>query len=387
MNTRSLLLGLLVPVLLALSPLARADYTPCPGETTWKVTTPLPDPWSSTDQTSSLSKQFTVLINAVEWLVCSYSHRPGEPSVFGRENGKFRVRLQRPKPLDYGSLAKNDICPTNTITTEVVSPVPAPWKSTKYVWTLEGTSVTEIGGQDLVLCTYTAPMDSQNVGPSSVLRPLNLEGQLPLAPTPKPGPQLPGSLAAEFAVTNVSLATVPAARQRACPAPVSFQGSITVNGPGEVIYRYVDNKGVAGPQKKLTFTQAGTKPVAFQITVDAPETPPSAQPGSLATTPTPAGPQIAAASGGGVSASSNIAAPSTPNTQWGFQRIEILAPTGGKTKSQDAAWSVQCSGATLKTPVNRIKANPRKEPPEVIAPKTAPPTKPRDNAKPKGTGK
>lgn len=386
MKMRSPLYALVVPLLLALSPLARADYIACPVETTWKVTTPLPDPWSATTQVSGASEQFTVFINAVEWLVCRYSHRPEDLSVYSSQNGKFKVRLQRPKLV--GVSFGLETCPAKSITTEVTSPVVAPWKSTKYVWNLEGITATEIGGQDLLVCSYAASMDSQNVGPSSLLRPLNLEGQLPLAPTPKPGPQLPGSFAAEFAVTNVSLATVPAARQRACPAPVNFQGSITVSGPGDVIYRYVDNNGVAGPQQKLTFTQAGTKPVAFQINVNAPVQPPSAQPGSFTTAPAPSGPQIAAASGGGgVSASSNIAAPSTPNTLWGFQRIEILAPTGGKTKSQDAAWSVQCSGATLRSPANRIQANPKKVSPVVIAPKTTPPTKPRNSGKPKGNGK
>jgi hypothetical protein len=195
------------------------------------------------------------------------------------------------------------------------------------------------------MCKYLAPLDSQGVGPSSLLQPLNLGADPPLAATPKPGPKMPGNFAVEFAVLNASLATVPAPQQRPCPAKVGFQGSIEVNGPGDVIYRTVDNKGVKGPQKKLTFVKAGAKPVALQITVGSPVPPPSAGGGSFSATPTPAGPQVAAPGGaaGGPAASSTFAETTTPGKHWGFMRIEILAPTGGKTKSQDAAWSVQCT--------------------------------------------
>ena len=383
MKTRSLLCWLVAPVLCAFAPLAHADFIPCPAKTTWKVTTPLPDPWSSTMQESAYAEQVTVLINSVEWLVCRYSHAPGEMGLYSMSApNQFRVRLQRPPMQDASfSLAT---CPSKTITTEVVSPVPAPWKSTKYVWTLTGITKDELGGQDVLMCTYVAPLDSQGVGPTSLLQPLNLGDEKPLAGTPKPDPKPPGNFAAEFAVTNVSLATVPAPRQRACPAKVGFQGSIEVNGPGEVIYRVVDNKGVAGPQQKLVFSKAGAKPLAFQINVDAPAPPPSGPVGSKVTAPAPAGPQVTSAGGGGPAASSNIAGSSTPGSLWGFRRIEILAPTGGKTKSQDAAWSLQCVTPTQKPGATSIQAQPKKPPPSLGAPKTPPPSKPVDPAAPNG---
>jgi hypothetical protein len=377
MKTRSLLRGLAFPALCALAPLAHADYIPCPAETKWEVSSPLPDPWSSTVQRTTRSEQFTVLINAVEWLVCRYSHAPGEPSVYTSVGAGFRVRLQR--PLFLGVSIDKSICPHKTITTEVASPVPAPWKSTKYLWNLEGVTVTELAGQDVIMCSYLATLDSQGVGPSSLLQPLNLGDDKPLAATPKPGPKLPGNLAAEFAVTNASLATVPAPAQRACPTKVGFQGSIAVNGPGEVIYRTVDNKGVAGPQKKLQFAQAGAKPIAFQINAAPAVSPTPSGGGSLSATPKPAGPQlaVAAGAGGGAAASGNFSEANTPGKLWGFMRIEILAPTGGKTQSQDAAWSVQCVSVNQKPGATQIQAQPANTQPGLRAPATATPAKTR----------
>ena len=382
MKMRFVLHALAVPLLCALSPLAHADYIACPAETRWEVTTPLPDPWSATVQVSSESKQYTVLINSVEWLVCRYSHAPGHLSVYPSKSDVFRINLQRPMIYGVGGVSKA-ICPTNTIATEVASPVPAPWKSTKYIWTLDAFQIIEIGGESLITCTYFAPLDSQGVGPSSLLQPLNLGDDKPLASTPKPEPELPGNIAAEFAVTNVSLATVPAPRQRACPAKVGFQGSIQVNGPGDVIYRIVDNKGVAGPQQKLSFSKAGEKPLAFQINVSAPVPPPSAPGGSYTTVPAPSGPQVKAAGGGGPAATSNVAGASTPGALWGFQRIEILAPASGKTKSQDAAWSVQCATVNKRAGATNIQAQPNEPSPTMSAPKTPPPSKSPDTSLPK----
>jgi len=378
MKMRFAIYALAVPVFCALSPLAHADYIACPAETKWNVTTPLPDPWSATLQSTGQSVQSTVLINAVEWLVCRYSHKPGETSVYPSTGSVFRLSLQRPM-MQEGSISKAT-CPANSIATEVVSPVPAPWKSTKYIWTLDNVDTTEIGGQPLIVCKYTANMDSQQVGPSSLLRPLNLGDAKPLAATPKPEPEMPGNLAVEFAVTHVSLATVPAPLQRPCPAKVGFQGSIGVNGPGDVIYRIVDNKGVAGPQQKLTFVKAGQKPLAFQVNVSAPVAPPAAQGGSFTTAPKPSGPQIAAAgAGGGPAATSNVAAASTPGALWGFQRVEILAPAGGKTKSEDAAWSLQCVTVNAPAGATNIQVQPAKPSPKLSTPKTPPPSKSRDS--------
>jgi len=277
----------------------------------------------------------------------------------------------------------NATCPAKTITTEVASPVPAPWKSTKYIWNLTGASSADVGGQSVILCTYFAPWDSQHVGPSSLLQPLNLGDEKPLATTPKPDPERPGNLTAAFAVTNAKLAVVPAPRQRACPTKVAFQGSIEVNGPGEVIYRIVDNKGVAGAQQKLTFSRAGVKPLAFQIDVDAPMPPTSAHRDSFATAPTP-GSQVA---GGGAAAGANVTGASAPGTIWGFSRIEILAPAGGASQSQDAAWSVQCVTVNQQPGPTGLQAPPRKLPPAMSAPKPLPPPKPRDATSQKDAGR
>src|SRR4026208_2271042 len=109
MKARPWLHTLALPVLWALAPLAHADAVVCPAETTWNVTTPLPDPWSSTVQASGKSKQFTALSHSVEGLVCQYSHAPGEPSVWTDTGWGFRVSLQRPMTYDKGF--SNATCP------------------------------------------------------------------------------------------------------------------------------------------------------------------------------------------------------------------------------------------------------------------------------------
>jgi hypothetical protein len=359
MKTHSLIRGLAALAFCALAPLAHADYIACPAETEWKVTTPLPDPWSSTVQVSSQYEQFTVLINAVEWLVCKYAHAQNQPSVYSYSSPNFRVRLQR--PAFHGVAVNKEMCPAKTIATGVTSPVPAPWKSTKYIWNLDSVSVTSIGGQDMILCSYLAGWDSQHVGPSSLLQPLNLGDDKPLAATPKPGPRLPGNFAAEFAVMNASLATVPAPQQRACPAQVGFQGSIAVNGPGDVIYRTVDNLGNKRPQQKVHFAKAGAKPLAFQISVGTPVPPSQPGNGSLTVAPQPGGPAFASSGGGngGPVQGGALTEAATPGKLWGFMRIEILAPSGGKTKSQDAAWSVQCVKVNQQPGAVNFQAEPK----------------------------
>ncbi|HET9474358.1 MAG TPA: hypothetical protein VFO82_10715, partial [Steroidobacteraceae bacterium] len=94
------------------------------------------------------------------------------------------------------------------------------------------------------------------------------------------------------------------------------------------------------------------------------------------------GPQVKAAGGGGPAATSNVAGASTPGALWGFQRIEILAPASGKTKSQDAAWSVQCATVNKQSGATSIQAQPKTSSPPVSAPQTPPPSKPRDTSLP-----
>jgi hypothetical protein len=146
-----------------------------------------------------------------------------------------------------------------------------------------------------------------------------------------------------------------------------------------VIYRIVDNKGVAGPQRKLTFVKAGQKPLAFQINVDAPVSPPSGQGGAFTTAPAPSGPQVAAPGGGTPAAPANITATHSPGALWGFQRVEILSPSGGKTQSQDATWSVQCATVSQPAGSTRFKSQPEKPAPGLTTPKTPPASKPRES--------
>ena len=69
-----------------------------------------------------------------------------------------------------------------------------------------------------------------------------------------------------------------------------------------------------------------------------------------------------------------------PGALWGFQRIEILAPAGGKTKSQDAAWSVQCATVNKQSGATNIQAQPKESSPTMSAPKAPPPSKSPDTS-------
>jgi hypothetical protein len=76
-------------------------------------------------------------------------------------------------------------------------------------------------------------------------------------PTPTPVPGI---------VTSAILNVTPVTYSGACPATFVFTGTITMNGPGTVTYRWERSDGVNKPMQTLTFTSAGSQIVTDQWT-------------------------------------------------------------------------------------------------------------------------
>jgi hypothetical protein len=74
-----------------------------------------------------------------------------------------------------------------------------------------------------------------------------------------------GAAAQAFQVTNVTAQVTPQQYQGPCPATVTFSGTITVDGPGTVSYRWEHSPGT-GTLKQITFAQAGTQTVSQTYT-------------------------------------------------------------------------------------------------------------------------
>ena len=321
-----ILTAALAAVVLGSTSSAFADYVPCPvNSAKWGVTTPLPDPWDSTDQEAELKEQKGTFINGKEWLLCRYAF-PGMHALFQKQEGQwsspthYRVSVKRPSfTKTLGPVS----CPVPQLKTELLTDVPAPWKSTTYVWKEVGKEYTEIAGQGYVRCLYEPTrMDVWGAGPSAILRSLEPDTGPGLAPNPDPKPVMPGNLAAEFAVTQATLDTKPVVEAK-CPTRLRFTGSVAANGKGQVHYRIVHN-GAEGTPRQLVFPQAGNRPVVAEFQV-----------GGLT------GPSVQAenpAAGGEAS----LAAPSAPNQHTGSARIQILSPQGGVVKSDDANYLVKC---------------------------------------------
>lgn len=60
-------------------------------------------------------------------------------------------------------------------------------------------------------------------------------------------------------VTSAILNVSPVTYSGTCPATFNFSGTITMNGPGTVTYRWERSDGVTKPSQTLTFTTAGTQ--------------------------------------------------------------------------------------------------------------------------------
>jgi len=71
---------------------------------------------------------------------------------------------------------------------------------------------------------------------------------------------------AQFRVTAVVL-TAPKDYIGPCPGTVTFQGSITVIGKGEVTYRFVRSDGEVGPVTTLLFDEPGSKDISMNWTL------------------------------------------------------------------------------------------------------------------------
>lgn len=306
-----------------------ADFVPCPVQKAqWGVTTPLPDPWTSTLQEAGLKEQKGAFINGKEWLLCRYAF-PGNDSLFvgdpgwtppGFSPGQLRVSVMRPA---FTNAKLSEVkCPAPQLKTQVLTNLPPPWTATTYVWKEVSKIMRDIASQKYIVCYYEPVReDVWGAGPSAILRSLEPDKGPPLAANPKPKPPLPGNLTSEFAVTGAKLHTAPLV-ETTCPAKVTFTGSVAANGKGQVQYRIVHN-GAAGTPKQLDFGQAGNRPVSAEFQV-----------GGIT------GPAVQAASptGGGGS----LAAPSAPNQHTGSARIQILKPQGGVLKSNDANYMVKC---------------------------------------------
>lgn len=89
------------------------------------------------------------------------------------------------------------------------------------------------------------------------------------AAKPKPKPKRAQVVAL---IKSVSFEADPKVQYGKCPTSVSFKGSITVNRPGTVRYRYISEKGSKSPLFTLTFDKAGSKATRkWSRTVKAPD--------------------------------------------------------------------------------------------------------------------
>lgn len=70
-----------------------------------------------------------------------------------------------------------------------------------------------------------------------------------------------GVAAHAFQVTKVTAQVTPQHYKGTCPATVTFSGTITVDGPGTVSYRWEHSPGT-GILKQIAFAQAGTQTVS-----------------------------------------------------------------------------------------------------------------------------
>lgn len=77
--------------------------------------------------------------------------------------------------------------------------------------------------------------------------------------TSKAQPRPPRPAAAGRATRATLAAVVP--RSNSCPVKVSFNGTITTNGPAEVKYTWVSFDGGTWPEHTIKFTKAGTERV------------------------------------------------------------------------------------------------------------------------------
>jgi hypothetical protein len=78
----------------------------------------------------------------------------------------------------------------------------------------------------------------------------------------------PAIAAAQGVVTNAELTTDPAYLQaHVCPVTVTFNGSITMNGPGTVTYRFVRSDGATSAPYSVSFAKPGTSPVSTTWTL------------------------------------------------------------------------------------------------------------------------
>jgi hypothetical protein len=65
-------------------------------------------------------------------------------------------------------------------------------------------------------------------------------------------------------VTSANVIVNPLTYSGACPATFHFTGTITMNGPGTVTYRWERSEGTLKTPQVLTFSTAGSQTVADQ---------------------------------------------------------------------------------------------------------------------------
>lgn len=69
------------------------------------------------------------------------------------------------------------------------------------------------------------------------------------------------SFAEDPLVAGVHVAAVPVHHQGPCPATITFTGTIRVNHPGTVWYRWIRSDRARGPRLSIKFTHAGEQTV------------------------------------------------------------------------------------------------------------------------------
>ena len=104
----------------------------------------------------------------------------------------------------------------------------------------------------------------------AVLVALLMAGPAAEAQSTKAQPRPPRPKAAGE-VTGVTLRPLKTGRGRVtCPAPLTFHGSITTDGPGDVEYTWVSSDGRSWPEQTVRFTGKGQQGVSTDWKVGEP---------------------------------------------------------------------------------------------------------------------
>lgn len=187
-------------------------------------------------------------------------------------------------------------------------------------------------------------------------RTLSMQASLPvICQSPFSRPQQADSLAAAFAVTDAWLVASPRLVKGECPHTVAFNGEIIGSGSGAVSYRIVGSDGSRSAVQQATVASAGA-PAKIHFTKEIPEeasgglsaTPPRSRPdriGARRNRPPPQDRRIVARSATPPppGAMGELSAEAPEHVHAGWMRLEIVAPKGAVSTSEEANYKVVCT--------------------------------------------